>query len=235
MICVHHFRTLLIVAYSVSGVTSFFQGSRRPENTWLPSPSTTHLHTAATVTLENVLEMPEPIWTPGSEDTLYNFGPASSYDQVLYTAERPGNPTTKDTDAQVTKEEVYEWIDYIQSQGVSVVLALLDEKEFDIYPEPGLLQMYKEAGITCHVTPLGVGWENIMKIISNAEQEGKKVVTHCTGGIGRCGRVAASWLVFRHDLTPKQATAAAVVQAFQSGMKRLGDTTKLAQWIGKSE
>lgn len=179
--------------------------------------------------------MPEPIWTPGDAKTINNFGPASAYDEVLYTTARPGNPSTKD--GKVTTEEVNEWIDFIRSKGVSVILALLDEKEFDIYPEPGLLKMYESAGLTCYVTPLGEAdaWSNIMKLISEAEKDGKKVVTHCTGGIGRCGRVAASWLVYRHDLSPKDATLAAVDQALKSGVKRLGDTKKLAEWIGQSK
>jgi len=187
---------------------------------------------AAAITYSDVLEMPEPIWTPGSDKTLYNFGPASSFDTVLYTAARPGN--TSDKRAKVTKGEVREWIRYVKSKGISVVLALLEEDEFEIYPEPGLLKMYEEAGITCHVTPLGEdgAFYKIMKIIEDAEESDKKVVTHCTGGVGRCGRVAASWLVYKYNLSPKKATANAIAQAFESGIVRLGDTKKLDAWIG---
>jgi len=132
------------------------------------------------------------------EPAIFNFGAASSRDNVLFTAERPGNPATKTGKADM--DQVHEWIQFMkQQQGIDNVIALLDENEFESYGEPGLLQIYEEAGIKCLVQPMRGqnACKNIIDFVRQAEAADEKVVAHCTGGIGRAGRVAACWLMKR--------------------------------------
>lgn len=193
--------------------------------------------TACKSTAESSVEYPssqftlEFFKTPKSEDTLHNFGPASPLDTILYTAERPGNPPTKDGEA--TSDDVDKWISFIQGQGVTNVIALLDDSELEIYGPPGLLKMYERAGMKCHQVSMGDEGScgRIMEVIDQADQRGEKIVTHCTGGIGRCGRVCAAWLVHRYNLSPAVATLIVLDQATKSGVERLGHTEKLAEWM----
>lgn len=146
----------------------------------------------------------EFVKTPGSKDTPYNFGPASPLDSVMHSAERPGNPPEKD--GRVSPEDVQEWINYVRdTQGVTNVIALLDEDEMAIYEEPGLQKMMVQNGMKFHIRPMGEEGapEKIMSLIDEAEARGEKILCHCTGGIGRCGRVCAAWLVHRYELSPE--------------------------------
>ena len=133
-----------------------------------------------------------------ADAAVFNFGAASSRDSVLFTAERPGNPKSKSSDA-ADMDEVQAWIAFMKEQGVSNVIALLDENELSIYAEPGLVQIYENAGLVSLIQPMkgGNACKNIIEFVREAEAKGEKVVCHCTGGIGRAGRVAACWLMKR--------------------------------------
>jgi protein-tyrosine phosphatase len=169
--------------------------------------------------------------TKGSTETLHNFGPASPLDSILFSAERPGNPLAKD--GRVKTEQVDDWINFIRSKGITNVIALLDESELGIYEAPGLLKMYEQAGMKCYLKPMGKegASENILATIDQVEQRGEKVVTHCTGGSGRCGRVAAAWVSHRYKLAPEVATLIVLDQAAKSGVERVGHTEKLIEWL----
>jgi len=201
--------------------------------------STTRLHVLDNAISKDLSFLPsaqfslEFFKTPGSSSTLYNFGPASPLDEVLYTAERPGNQFVKD--GRVTSAQVLDWIDYVRKQGVTNVIALLDENELDIYDEP-LVDLMEQQQMKCHVIPIStVGAAGkIMNIISTAEVNGEKVVCHCTGGVGRAGRVAAAWLIHRYNLSPEVATLTVLDQAFKSGVKRMGHSKKLSHWLDYS-
>jgi len=149
------------------------------------TPATAVFASAATTT-----EAPKP--------AVFNFGAASSRDEILFTAERPGNPATKTGLADM--DQVHEWISFMtHEQGIRNVIALLDENEFSAYGEPGLLQLYEEAGLRCLVQPMRGenACKNIIDFVRQAEAANEKVVAHCTGGIGRAGRIAACWLMKR--------------------------------------
>jgi protein-tyrosine phosphatase len=161
----------------------------------------------------------------------YNFGPASSRDDVLYSAERPGNPPGRFD--KVDDEQVFEWIDFMKGHKVSRVVALLDDNEFVNYEPTGLLNMYRQAGLQCIVQPMDdpAAPHKILSWLADTEKCGERVVTHCTGGIGRCGRVAAAWLVHRYGLSPQQATDEVLEEARRSGVTRKGDPVMLEQWL----
>ena len=174
----------------------------------------------------NALQMP----STDAFASLHNFGPASSRDTFLYTAERPGNPPEKKD--LVPDEKVYEYITFMKEQGVARVLLLLDEQEIAIYSD--LLAMYTAGGLLYNIQSMNEegAAKKVMAILKASEEQGERVCTHCTGGIGRCGRVAAAWLVERYNLTPAVATEETLAQAAASGVTRSGDVTALSEWLG---
>ena len=175
----------------------------------------------------------EPIFTPKT-DIPFNFGPTAPRDTTLYTAERPGNSILSDTVTSVTNEQVQEWIGFMKEQGIGHVLVLLDDNELEVYEEPGLLQLYQDGGLTPHQTPLGEdgAYGKITDILKDIDEKGEKAVTHCTGGTGRAGRVAAGWLTSsKYGLSAEEATKEAVESAIDSGVHRLGNVEKLQKWM----
>jgi protein-tyrosine phosphatase len=173
----------------------------------------------------------EPVKTPAS-DIPYNFGPASLYDTVLFTAERPGNRCIED--ATVSSSTVNEWIAFMKNQGIGHVLVLLDDNEFSIYQDPGLLGLYQAGGLSyCQATMGDVeSYDRVIAYLQNVEKRGETAVTHCTGGIGRAGRVAAAWLVHRYNLDVEAATKDVIHAAIESKICRLGHAKELSKWIG---
>lgn len=164
-------------------------------------------------------------------DIPHNFGPISTTrsDQILFTAERPGHTLN----GAVSKEVVDEWVAFMTTNGIQHVLVLLDTNEMNIYPDPGLLKMYQAGGMVPHFVPMSTNgaYSQIIGIIQNIEQKNETVVTHCTGGVGRAGRVAAAWLSTRYNLTTQEATQETVEAALQAGIQRLGDVAKLDAWM----
>lgn len=174
--------------------------------------------------------------SPSSVDchAAYNFGPASSRDSTVFSAERPGNdPDCKTT--KVSNEQVTDWINFMKDQGVTNVIVLLDDNEFGIYDDqPGLLNIYEQQGMRYLWQSMDEpnASDKIYSFVRNVQESGGKVVTHCTGGIGRCGRVAAGWLVCEYGLSPEEATAETLKQAKSSGVTRAGNAEKLQAWLG---
>ena len=213
----HSFRLVLLIAVSVAQFGSPFSphlGSSKHQHGCIIDPIT-RLTAAAAATVPDgnkdaEAEAPsaqyplEFVLTPGGTSP-HNFGAASPLDEVLHTAERPGNPPEKD--GIVAKEQVQAWIDYVKNvQGVTNVIALLEEDELAIYEDAGGLQtLMEENGMTfqrCSMKGTDAP-ERILGLIKEAEEKGEKILTHCTGGIGRCGRVCAAWLVHRYELSPE--------------------------------
>jgi len=183
--------------------------------------------------IKDVLE--EPIRTPKT-DIPHNFGPISKRDQILFTSERPGNAPKEGAHDAVQKEKVDEWISFMKSKGIKHVLVLLDANELEIYPEQGLIELYKAGGMEAHLTPMGndSSFSHVMDILRNVEQNNEKAVTHCTGGTRRAGRVAAAWLSTRYNLIPREATEEAIDAALEGGVQRGGDVEKLVNWMERS-
>lgn len=173
----------------------------------------------------------EPVKTPAS-DIPYNFGPAALFDKTLFTAERPGNCCSED--ASVSSSLVHEWIAFMKDQGIGHVLVLLDDNEFSIYQDPGLLELYQAGGLSyCQARMGDIGsYNRVMEYLQNVEKRGEMAVSHCTGGIGRAGRVASAWLVHRYNLDVEVATKDVIHAAIESKICRLGHSKKLSKWIG---
>lgn len=161
----------------------------------------------------------------------HNFGPASMRDNVLYTACRPGDPPGK-LDA-ISDESVEEWINFMKEHGVHRVISLLDENEYSNY-DADLRKQYADGGLEylCQEIRQEGAFANISQYIHQAAANEEKVVAHCTGGIGRAGRVAAGWLVHRYGLTATEATEETLSAASKANVIRKGDVIALTAWLG---
>lgn len=178
--------------------------------------------------------------TPGSEDTPFNFGPASSRDSILFTAARPGNPKD-DKWEQIPDSKVWEWIEYMKTEKkITHVLVLLDDNELESYLPSGLENLYHQAGLKCTIQPMKApdAAQKIFALLDQQQEsnhhEKNRVVAHCTGGVGRSGRVAAGWLVHKYGLSPLEATEEVMRQAIECGVKRKGDVEMLTKWLDTS-
>lgn len=169
----------------------------------------------------------EPIITKRNPDSPHNFGCISSREETLYTAERPGHfkndfPTTI----------IEDWVQFMKGKGITNVLIIMEDDEFEVY-SVDLKQFYEKAGMTVYHIPFSSSgsYDKIMSIIQDLDAKGQKVVSHCTGGKGRCGRVACAWLCKKWSLTPLEASQEFIDQAVEQGLYRLGDVQKLKTWI----
>ena len=171
----------------------------------------------------------EPVITPRDPNARHNFGPVSCREKTLYTAERPGHPG-KDG---VPTEIVNDWIEFILAKGIRNVLIIMEDDEFGVY-EVDLKQFYEEKGLKVYHVPFSSqgSYDKIMGLIQELDEKGEKVVSHCTGGKGRCGRVACAWLCKKWHMSPIEASQEFIDQAVENGLYRLGDVQKLKAWIG---
>lgn len=168
-----------------------------------------------------------PVVTPRDPNARHNFGPVSCREKTFFTAERPGHPGK----GGVPTEIVEDWIEFIKSKGISNVLIIMDHDEFNVY-EIDLKQFYEDAGLTVYHIPFSAdSYAETMKLINELESKGEKVVSHCTGGKGRCGRVACAWLCRKWQISPLEASQEFIDQAIEHGLYRLGDVQKLKAWM----
>jgi hypothetical protein len=172
--------------------------------------------------------------TTTSRETFapHNFGPASTRDTILFTAERPGNP--KEKNDPVPDSKVIEWMDYVKARGVNRVVALLDENEMKIYSN--LPSLYQNGGLQFTIQSMSdpEAPSKLFNLLQSCAENNESVVTHCTGGIGRCGRVCAGWLCFRYGLTPEEATKETLACARDYNIHRAGNADLLEEWLKTS-
>jgi len=147
---------------------------------------------------------------------------------MLHTAERPGHFVQN-----FNSSIIDDWIQHVKSKGITHVLIIMDDNEFDVY-DVDLKEFYSQAGLIVHHIPYTSpnSYENIMALLQDLDKQGKKVVAHCMGGKGRCGRVACAWLCKKWCISPLEASQEFIDQAVENGLYRLGDVEKLKKWIG---
>jgi len=75
--------------------------------------------------------------------------------------------------------------------------------------------------------------QKIFSILRKADEDGTSVVTHCTGGVGRCGRVAGAWIAHRYNISPQQASDETLACARKHNMNRKCDPDSLEEWLNK--
>jgi protein-tyrosine phosphatase len=137
---------------------------------------------------------------------MYKFAAASENELIVFGSARPG----------YTNEQVNEWIEFMQNQGIQRVCCLLPETQLTRYSD--LLGAYRQVfGIdqVCWAPIEDFNFakpeiliHQILPFLEIANQQNEKVVVHCSGGVGRTGHVLAAWLVAGRKLSSKSAIAA---------------------------
>ncbi|MDY6899659.1 MAG: dual specificity protein phosphatase family protein, partial [Cyanobacteriota bacterium] len=110
-------------------------------------------------------------------------------------------------------ENVWQWIEFMQSQDIKRVCCLLTQKKLIKYSN--LLDLYQKefgSGKVCwspiedfHLIDSDLLIQNILPFLSEANRQNEKVVVHCSAGIGRTGQVLTAWLVYQRGFTNKEA------------------------------
>lgn len=137
---------------------------------------------------------------------MYRFAAASKCERIVFGSARPG----------YTNEQVNEWIEFMQTQGIQRVCCLLPKTQLVRYSD--LLGVYQQIfgrGQVCwapiqdfHFATSKAICFQILPFLAAADQQNKKVVVHCSGGIGRTGHVLAAWLVAARGFSIKSAISA---------------------------
>jgi len=170
----------------------------------------------------------EPVITTRRLKALHNFGPVSYREQTLFTAERPGHHLK-----EFPTSIVEDWAQFIMNKGIRNVLIIMEDHEFEVY-DVDLIDFYEKNGLAVYHIPFSSpdSHQKTMNLIRELDSKGEKIVAHCTGGKGRCGRVACAWLCQKWNISPLQASQELIDQATERGLYRLGDVQKLKKWIG---
>lgn len=141
----------------------------------------------------------------------FNFGPAYADETTVFGAERPGKPGSS-----VTAEEVQDWIQFMQAEGIARVVCLLTEGQLGCY-RGDLLEEYRAAFGAANVLSAPIkdfelsspeDLKLILGFLKESDARRQKVVVHCSGGLGRTGHVLAAWLASARGLAPRDAIQA---------------------------
>lgn len=138
---------------------------------------------------------------------MYNFATADRHESIIYGAARP----------QYKKIEVEQWVKFMQGQEIARVCCLLQRDRLNHY-QVDLLKTYHENFSEedvlwqplqdFQIPPSQVLIDSIIPFLISADEQGKKTVVHCAGGIGRTGIVLAAWLVSRRGFSNQDAISA---------------------------
>jgi hypothetical protein len=140
------------------------------------------------------------------------FGAATIDERIVFGARRPGFPVTR-----VSHEVLNRWIDFMQGQEIQKIVCLLPPKQLAYYAADLLGTYRNRFGVesVCwtpiedfHLADRSVLIEQILPFLLSADREQRRVVVHCSGGIGRTGHVLAAWLVVKYALSNAQAIEA---------------------------
>jgi protein-tyrosine phosphatase len=157
----------------------------------------------------------------------HGFSAAYEQEPFVFGARRPGFPFPGDSSIFV-----HTWIAFMQAQGITRVLCLLPLRQLDAYDN--LLGTYRQGFGEDDVLWVPINdfqlaeevqlIDQILPFLAEAEQQQKRTVVHCSGGVGRTSHVLAAWLVSYRGMSNEEAIAAVKRQgrnAHESRDKRL--------------
>ena len=175
------------------------------------------------------------IVTPTTDKAPFNFGPVSKRDDVVFTCERPGGDPGEGSQLNL-EEAMKTWIPFMQQgKDVQAVLVLLEDDELAQYEGGNLIDAYQKHGLQVFHKSLksSESYAFIMEVLDSCYVMNRRIVVHCTHGMGRSGRVAAGWLIHKYGLTPEQATLDVLATATAHGVTRMGSVTELQKWMNR--
>jgi protein-tyrosine phosphatase len=139
----------------------------------------------------------------------YRFNTASRDERIVFGAERPGYP-----DKSPSINQISDWIRFMKKHGITRVCCLLSHPQLATYPHDPL-EIYRR-----RFGPDNLCWApiedysladsatlygKILPFLTESDHKNKRVVVHCSGGIGRTGHVLAAWLVHARHYEINQA------------------------------
>jgi protein-tyrosine phosphatase len=143
---------------------------------------------------------------------MYRLAAASLTEPTVFGAARPGYRDLGKAEALRDRKVGY-WIEFMKEQNIDRVCCLLTPKQISQYSN--LLDTYKQRFAREQVcwTPIkdfhfverATLIDKILPFLMTTEKENKRVVVHCSGGIGRTGQILAAWLVARRELSITEA------------------------------
>lgn len=121
----------------------------------------------------------------------------------------------------------------MSSEKIKHVFILLSKEEMEDYSDPGLIAVYESYEIVPHHIPIANrgSYDAIMTELERLYDKGEKAVAHCTHGMGRSGRVAAGWLVYKYGISIEEATEEVLATARHCGVERMGAPSLLKKWV----
>lgn len=140
------------------------------------------------------------------------FGAATEGEKIVFGARRPGFPLTR-----VSSGVLNGWLAFMQRQAIQQVVCLLPPQQLACYADD-LLETYQS-----HFGAQNICWapiedfqladphlliHHILPFLIHADHQQRRVLVHCSGGIGRTGHVLAAWLVVKYGLSNAQAIEA---------------------------
>lgn len=121
--------------------------------------------------------------------------------------------------------------------GTDTLVVLLEHHEFEKYGVPDLLERAYEAGLEVVEFPIkdvdtprkaqSAEYENLIEKLIRLLQDGKTIVVHCRGGLGRTGTVAASMLAASSGRASDEAIS--IVRSVRS--ERAVETRKQEEYV----
>jgi protein-tyrosine phosphatase len=113
----------------------------------------------------------------------------------LYRSSRPGY--SGGGKIPVGMGEVQSWIESAQAVGIVSVICLLADEHLSLYPDEGLLGIYRTAGFeVCHIPVVDhrrppLTGDQLAAVLQAYRELPKPALIHCSAGIDRTGAAVA--------------------------------------------
>jgi protein-tyrosine phosphatase len=148
---------------------------------------------------------------------MYNFAPAlpikspelSSQKFIVFGCARPG----------YSDRAVEKWLEFIDRQNIEQICCLLTARQLERYNTKLLDRYHRKFGKdrVCwapirdfHLCELSMLTGQILPFLATADRASRKVVIHCSGGIGRTGHILAAWLVYKYQYSNREAISTVI-------------------------
>jgi protein-tyrosine phosphatase len=136
---------------------------------------------------------------------LYKFAAASPAETIVFGSAKPGN----------SPEQLAQWLTFMTQQGIQRVCCLLPLEQLQPYPD--LLAVYHQTFgssrvlwapiVDFNVVEHNLLLTQILPFLVEANDQGEKVLVHCSGGIGRTGQILVAWLIYGRQMDWQSAIA----------------------------